>query len=203
MMPLDLQVELERLRNLAGNDDWSLREEAGFAIRDLAELNFTRVMDFTDGWQFDANERVRRAMCLACMQRKRWTGVDRLPRILDRLDPLMADGSLYVRKCCGPFVVGYLGYTYPEIVLPWLKEQSMDENMDRRANVAKSFSQALGRLHPEPAVRILERLSTDPRYRVRAAVAAAVRNVAKTETGTKMLMESECFQEIYKSGKSV
>ncbi|RVE87080.1 hypothetical protein [Sinorhizobium meliloti] len=95
----------------------------------------------------------------------------------------MRDDDIYVRKCCGPFVVGYLGYTYPSIVIPWLAEKTSESDFNVRANVAKAFSQALGRRFPREAARVLSSLIPDERPRVRAAVKAATRNVASTEEG--------------------
>ena len=100
----------------------------------------------------------------------------------------MIDDALYVRKCCGPFVVGYLGYTYPEHSLPWLEQQAVkDTNLNRLANVAKAFSQALGRQQPRAAVTTLSLLMGDERHRVRSAVLASVRNTAKGPEGRALL----------------
>lgn len=148
------------------------------------ELHFDQVFLLTRAWVHDPSEKVRRAVCLACMQRKRFTTGERLRLVLERLESLMTDDSLYVRKCCGPFVVGYLGYTYPTITLPWLASQAQSKNLNTRANVAKAFSQALGGKHPLFALEILYQLRDDPEPRVRSAVGAGVRNVVRRKAAS-------------------
>jgi hypothetical protein len=81
-------------------------------------------------------------------------------------------------------VVGYLGYTYPAIVLPWIEEQARLHDLNRRANAAKAFSQALGRRHAGVARRVLEFLSDDDRPTSQAAVRSALRNVAAANART-------------------
>ncbi len=182
MTELEVKKSLRRLKVQADSDDWSERETAGFALRDLIEREFDPTFDLVEDWVSDSSERIRRAACLACMQRKRFTNDARLKRLLKRLDTIMADDSLYVRKCCGPFVVGYLGYTYPLITIPWLAKKARSTNFNVRANVAKAFTQALGGQYPEDAIGILEGLCKDQVPRVRSAVAAALRNVGRRNT---------------------
>jgi hypothetical protein len=91
----------------------------------------------------------------------------------------MHDDDAYVRKCCGPFVVGYLGYTYPTVTLPWLERMANALDLNVRANVAKAFSQALGRRRSREGLEILNRLAEDDRNRVASATGASVRNIAR------------------------
>jgi 3-methyladenine DNA glycosylase AlkC len=194
-MPRDaaLSAQICALRTQADSNDWQEREEAGFTLRNLIEQQFQEGMELTGDWVSDPSERVRRAACLACMQRKARTTPERLPVILGRLEPLMADDSLYVRKCCGPFVVGYLGYTYPRQVLPWLWEQAASDDLNVRANVAKAFSQALGSHHPDEAVQILSLLAPDERHRVRSAVLGSLRNLLRRRAVPAADLEQRFF----------
>jgi 3-methyladenine DNA glycosylase AlkC len=174
-----LALTIKALRRQATSNDWETREDAGFTLRDLIEQNFEEGIMLTQDWISDPSERVRRALCLSCMQRKAHTDLPRVRILLKRLAPLMKDESLYVRKCCGPFVVGYLGYTYPTVTLPWLKQQARRRDLNVHTNVAKAFTQALGGTHPEAGLAILEIIAADERPRVRSAVTAALRNIAK------------------------
>jgi HEAT repeat protein len=185
-----LDVTIRRLRVSANSDSWQEREEAGFALRDLIELHFDEGVRLTRDWVTDPSDRIRRAACLSCMQRKKYTSPRRLRVVLKRLTLMMSDDSLYVRKCCGPFVVGYLGYTYPELTLPWLLKQAVRTNVNVRTNVAKSFSQALGARHPREALEILNLLCEDARPRVRAATTSALRNVLRRNIGAHKLIRS-------------
>jgi len=185
-----LASTIRSLRLAAGSDDWERREFAGFALRDLIELHFDEGVRLTRSWASDPSERVRRAFCLSCMQRKKYTTDQKVRTILKRLQPVMSDESLYVRKCCGPFVVGYLGYTYPTITLPWLARQAKKRDLNVRTNVAKAFSQALGGKHPREALQILNLLSSDGRPRLRAAVASALRNVLRRSRESRTIVRS-------------
>ena len=185
-----LKSTVRSLRIAANSDDWERREYAGFALRDLIELHFDEGIRLTHNWATDPSDRIRRALCLSCMQRKKYTTPRKVRTILKRLRPIMNDESLYVRKCCGPFVVGYLGYTYPTITLPWLASQAKKSNLNIRTNVAKAFSQALGGRHPHDALQILNLLSSDPRPRLRAAVASALRNVLRRNKKSWPTLES-------------
>jgi hypothetical protein len=125
------------------------------------------------------------------MQRKAKTSDDRLPAILRRLEILMRDDDIYVRKCCGPFVVGYLGYTYPGVVLPWLSKQTRSSDINVRTNVAKAFSQALGGRHPKEGVAILKLLAADDNRRVIQAVRSSARNISKRSTIGQALVSAQ------------
>ena len=65
-----LRRQVARLYKAANSDDWWDRELAGFALRDLTEDNFANVMKLTKEWASDPSPRIRRAACLACLQRK-------------------------------------------------------------------------------------------------------------------------------------
>jgi 3-methyladenine DNA glycosylase AlkC len=190
MRSCQLAVAIQRLRLSADSNDWHERECAGFSLRDLIEESFEEGIRLTRDWVKDPSERIRRAACLACMQRKKYTTPHRLGIVLRRLGPIMTDDSLYVRKCCGPFVVGYLGYTYPEMTLPWLSNQATRRDLNVRTNVAKAFSQALGGRHPREALEILNSLSDDERPRVRAASKSAVKNVLRRSFDARDLITS-------------
>ncbi len=188
---------LKSLRKLAASDDWSTREGAGFDLRNLIEEEFDAAMRLSESWVSDPSDRVRRAACLGCMQRKGHTDSRRVRSILRRLEKLMSDDSIYVRKCCGPFVVGYLGYTYPTLTLPWLAKQARKADLNVRANVAKAFTQALGRRHPVEGLAILKALAEDERPRVRSAVVSALRNMVRVKSISTATVRKQ-FPEISK-----
>jgi len=192
----NLNKRIQELQRGALSDDWSRREEAGFSLRDLMEEHFDEVMRLTESWVKHPSERVRRAACLACMQRKAFTDSQRVRKVLHRLTTLMKDDSLYVRKCCGPFVVGYLGYTYPSLTIPWLKKQARIRDLNARANVAKAFSQALGGRHPWEGLEILAILAIDDRSRVRQAVSASARNIVRRK-GTTLREMRKSFPTLF------
>lgn len=182
---------LRDLRALADSDNWHEREDAGYRLRDLLEKDPPRFIALTADWVTDASENVRRAACLGCLVRKgRKLEASLWPPILDRLAALMGDRSVYVRKCCGPFVVGILGWTYPDMVLPWLRIMAARTDEQVRWNVASAFSQTLGRRFPDDALAILRELAADERRLVRGAVRSALRNVGKASSAAAMEADS-------------
>lgn len=194
-----LSSTIRSLQRRALSDDWHEREEAGFALRNLLEERFVEGWDLTESWVTHPSARVRRAVCLACMQRKNRIEPSKVQRLLKRLAKLMEDDDIYVRKCCGPFVVGYLGYTYPSLMLPWLQQQASRHDLNVRANVAKAFSQALGGQYPHEGLSILTMLASDSRHRVRSAVVASLRNILRRGGTTPQELEQrfpELFQRV-------
>ena len=186
MSKTEITSLISSLRKKADSENWHIREEAGFALRDLLENHFNDVYPHIKDWCKDPSENVRRAACLSCMQRKAKTDVSRVRKVLKYLDILMKDDSLYVRKCCGPFVVGYLGYTYPAVTIPWLRKKALMKDLNVRANVAKAFSQGLARNHFAEGINILEILSTDDRSRIRSAVISSAKNILKLNPQAKL-----------------
>jgi len=176
---MNLRRRISELRELAQSDDWWDREIAGFALRDLLEDHFADGMKLTKDWPKHRSARIRRAACQSLMQRKAKTTDDRLRAILRRLEILMRDDDIYVRKCCGPYVVAYLAFTYPGIVIPWLKDEARSTDLNVRTNVAKAFSQSLGARRPQDGLKILKVLAADHRHRVRQAVLSSARNIFK------------------------
>jgi hypothetical protein len=88
----------------------------------------------------------------------------------------------------GPYVVAYLASTYPKLVLPWLRKQACSPNLNARANAAKAFSQSLGGRLRAAGVSILRLLARDDNRRVRQAVLASARNIARrSEAGGSLV----------------
>ena len=152
MTAVQLTKFLRDLRRRAASDDWSEREGAGFALRDLMELHFDAVFSATQDWVRDNCDRIRRAACLACMHRKRFGTPTRIRRILGRMLILMRDESRYVQRASGPFVLGYLAYTYPAETIPFLRKAARSRNAWVRVNVVRTFSQAAGSRESSAAI---------------------------------------------------
>lgn len=176
----NLQQRIEEIRLLAIDTDWKSREKGGFELRNLFADNFESIQPILTAWMNDKNERIRRAAVLACMQKKLHEQPYRVIRILDMLEISLDDTSRYVRKCHGPFVLGYLGYTYPTIVLPRIEQWSrVKKRQYERWNIASAFSQAFGRRYPDEAIKVLTLLASDSRQLVWKAVASSLKNVSQ------------------------
>jgi HEAT repeat protein len=179
MTAVTLNRDLRDLKRRAASANWVVREGAGFALRDLMEIDFDAIFRATQGWVTDEDDRVRRAACLACMHRKRFGTPTRIRRILGRMLVLMRDESRYVQRACGPFVLGYLTYTYPVITIPFLRKAARARNPWVRVNVARAFSQAAGGRESSAAIELLEVLADDNDPRVVRAVGVAARNLRR------------------------
>ena len=143
-----------------------------------------RFIQLLKKWTNNKNDRVRRASCLACMHRKKFGTKNRIVKILKLLEVLMKDDSKYVKKCCGPFVVGYLGYTYPQITLNWLNNQAIKTDENIRWNVAKSFSQALGRRFPHESLNILSKINYNDSKYVKSAIMSSLKKHSNKSSGS-------------------
>ena len=175
---------LSELYKFAIDDDWKRREQAGFELRARVEKDHISMLPHIDRWLEDPNDRIRRAAVLACMVRKKYGTPEIITKILVRIGKVLNDDSLYVRKCTGPFVLGYLGYTYPEITLPQIKlwvDSYMNGPKYICWNLASAFSQALGRRYPDFALEILPRLAQHNDKFVQRAVIRSICNVAKVK----------------------
>lgn len=175
-----------KLKKQAISDNWHNREFAGYALRNMFEENFDEIYPIIKKWTNNKNDRVRRASCLACMHRKKFGTKNRIVKILKLLEVLMKDDSKYVKKCCGPFVVGYLGYTYPQITLNWLNNQAIKTDENIRWNVAKSFSQALGRRFPHESLNILSKINYNDSKYVKSAIMSSLKNIQTNHLGVYM-----------------
>lgn len=186
------KLSLQQLKKMASHNDWKIRETAGFELRGRVEENYRYMLRVLDEWLADKNERVRRAAVLACMMRKKKATSNAIAALLNRLERALNDKSSYVRKCTGPFVLGYLGYTYPSISLPKIRNWYRENKNGPKYicwNLASTFSQALGRRKPQVAANLLRLIINHPEKLVQRAVQRSLINVASTSIGKEEVIK--------------
>ncbi len=169
------------LHSSAKDGDWRRREDVGFELRARMETDWRPTLCTVREWLTDDDPSVRRAAVVACMVRKRFGTPEIICALLEELERVLDDANPYVRRNLGPFVLGYLGYTYPDVVLPQLRRwvaRFCNGPSYPCWNLASAFSQALGRRHPIVALELLPQLANHPSALVRRAVARSLVNVA-------------------------
>jgi len=170
------------LERLANDSKWEIREAAASGTKKALSINFDEVFPTLIVWSKSPEENLRRATVISVMQGS-LEEEEKVRRILNLLEGLLCDRSLYVRRNLGPFALGYLGYRYPGIVLPKLSLWEDSEDEVKRWNVAMAFSQALGRRHPKEALEILTTLARDKRRFVWRAAVSSLVNIERAYPG--------------------
>lgn len=181
----DQDATSQRMRALAEDDDWGVREWAVDPFADILRRDFDSVLEIFRGWIDDGSEELRRAIALALSAQARARIEGQARPMLAALALLMPAPGSYLQKNLGPFVVG-AGFLsrFPRQTLSFLHQQSRKKNENVRCNVAMAFTTAVAaRKHREAGKEILERLAADERSRIVKAVARARKNLAKSRSG--------------------
>lgn len=174
------KATLGRMRALAEDPDWEVREWAADLYAGVLALDFERVLPLYRKWADEGSEEIRRAIALALGKRAKARVVSEAAPMLAVMEVLMAMPGSYLQKNLGPFALGggFLS-RFPEQTLALCRRLSRGKNEDVRWNVAMAFTSAAARKHREAGEKILERLADDARPRVARAVAKAHKNLAR------------------------
>ncbi len=177
---LDRKATLRRMRVLAEDPDWEVREWAADLYAGVLALDFERVLPLYRKWVDDGSEELRRAIALALGKRAKARLDSEAAPMLAIMEVLMAMPGSYLQKNLGPFALGggFLS-RFPEQTLALCRRLSHRKSEEVRWNVAMAFTSAAARKHPEVGEEILERLADDARPRVVRAVAKARKNLAR------------------------
>jgi len=168
------------LLELADDSSWETRESAASCLADVLHKNFEEFYPAMAGWVRHLSENVRRAVVVAAKKvgQKRVPGRGEL--LLQLIEPLLMDTSVYVRKNLGAFAIGDgLLRAYPELTLAYVKKWSLSDDEQVLWNVAMVFSSAEAVKHRKEALPILRRLACDRRRFVWRAAASALRNLVR------------------------
>ncbi|MGV3488368.1 MAG: HEAT repeat domain-containing protein [Tuberibacillus sp.] len=174
------QIVSEKLRILADDSDWEVREWAASACGTLLINHFTALYTIMKAWTADPSPNVRRAASLsvkyACKKRKEeWA-----EPLLDLISPLLIDNDPYVKKNLGPFAIGDgLLRAYPDQTLNRVNQWIHIDNGEARWNIAKIFTTAQGAKNADRALPVLEILINDERPIVKRALKSALNNLQK------------------------
>ncbi len=175
------RADIERaVHRLARDEDWEVRESAASLLGDALEREFSTYLTPAQVWIAAGEPRLRRAVIVAAKYAARARHPDRAERLLDLIEPALADHDEYVRRSLGAFAIGdQLLRSYPDQTFARLERWARDPNENVRWNVASTFTSASGARVAERAFGILAFLAADTRPLVTRAVGAAVRNILR------------------------
>ena len=174
--PDDPVMVLRTAEMLAEDPHWEVREAAGGLLGTLLDRDFNRIRARLTTLRSSRSENLRRAVVLAVKYAARRDKPERVPELLQLLQPLLRDEQPDVRRNLGAYTLGdALLRIDPKETLRVLREWSKDRDQMVRWNVAMAFSSAIGSFHWPAAKSILERLAKGPEPLVRNAVAKAMR----------------------------
>jgi 3-methyladenine DNA glycosylase AlkD len=178
---LQHEEEVKTLLLTLGNDaNWETREAASDAFASVLLRNFDKAYPVFKEWVKHDSENIRRAVSLAAKKVAKARKPEYGKPLLDLIEPLLSDKSVYVRKNLGPFAIGDgLLRAYPKLTMQYVKKWSRSKNQQVLWNVAMVFSAAEGAKHYDEAPQILKRLAADERRYVWRAVASALKNLGR------------------------
>src|SRR2546423_12308461 len=181
--PEDPVMVLRTAEMLAEDPHWEVREAAGGLLGPLLDRDFDRIRGRLETLRSSRSENLRRAVVLAVKYAARRDKPERVPDLLQLLQPLLRDEEPYVCRHLGAFTLrdGPLPVD-PKETLRALREWSKDRDQMVRWNVAMAFSSAIGSFHWPAAKSTLDRLAKGPEPLVRNAVAKAMRRCRQRYT---------------------
>ena len=177
---LDRKATVRRMKALAEDPDWEVREWAADLFGGILALDLKRVLPLYRSWAEEGSEALRRAIALGLANRAKARVASEAAPMLAIMEVLMAMPGSYLQKNLGPFALGggFLG-RFPDQTLALCRRLSRRRNEDVRWNVAMALTSAAARKHRKAGEEILDRLAADERPRIARAVARARRNLAK------------------------
>lgn len=169
----------KRLRALAEDTDWEVREWASGGLADVLARDFAGGMQLCDAWSTQGDEAPCRAVALALSSQAKARNAKEAAPMLEIVERLLPLEGAYLQKNLGPFALGGgLLSRFPKETLALLRKASKERNENTRWNVAMAFTTAAARKHAADASKILDVLEQDDRKRIVRAVAKARKNLS-------------------------
>jgi 3-methyladenine DNA glycosylase AlkD len=170
------------LHKIADDENWEVREWAAGGCGEILAQQYSHFYPVLNVWKDDQSENVRRAVVLAVMYASKSLDEEHANKLLQLIEPLMEDHSVYVKKNLGAFAIGdALLKRYPDTVLPWLNRLSETKDENVRWNLAMVFTAAAARTFQKEGQAVLLKFEEDNRKSVQRAVKKAKRNIEKAE----------------------
>lgn len=169
-----------RLRRLAEDPDWEVREWAVDPLADVLARDFEGGLALCTSWVDDGGEAACRAVALALSARAKQRLAEQAAPMLALVERMLPMDGSYLQKNLGPFALGggFLS-RFPDPTRTLLRRAARSDDENTRWNVAMAFSAAPARKHAALGREILGRLDGDPRKRVQRAVAKARQNLSR------------------------
>ncbi len=177
---LDREATIGRMKTLAEDADWEVREWAADLLAGVLALDFAVALSLYADWVEAGSEELRRAVALGLAGRSRARVAAEAPPMLAIIERLMSKPGAYLQKNLGPFALGgaFLG-RFPDETLALCRKLARRKDEHLRWNLAMCFTTAAARKHRKQGEAILDVLAGDERKRVASAVAKARVNLAK------------------------
>ncbi|MBW2281379.1 MAG: hypothetical protein JRG76_15695 [Deltaproteobacteria bacterium] len=176
----DAKGTAKRLRTLAEDPDWEVREWAAGGLADVLASDFAGGLALCDAWSREGEEASCRAVALALSSRSKERNASEAKPMLAIMERLLPLDGAYLQKNLGPFTLGggFLS-RFPDATLKLLRKGAGRKDENTRWNVAMAFTTAASRKHAGEGRAILDAFDGDDRSRVQRAVARARKNLSK------------------------
>ena len=167
---------LEKIRKLANDEDWKVREDAASEIEKINDKHFEEYYPVWKDWVRDPEPNIRRSVEVGLLRiNKKYVNES-----LELLEPLLYDSDNYVRKNCGPFALSAVCSKDPDLAFKQLKKWMKIDDVNVRWNVAMCLGVRFGLPFPEESLKLLKILAKDKRKFVwRAAASSLIKMLRK------------------------
>ena len=173
--PSEGDSNIETLRTLAADVDWTVRDAAAEATGRLLRNDFPRMLASLHAWRSDEREGVRRAVAVAAFRSAQPRHPEWAEPLLKLVAPLLEDRTESVRRALGPsaLAVSLLRH-YTDATFEYLVTWSTSNDAQVLWNVAMALSGQPASKIVKKALIVLRKLSLDERRYVWRAVASAM-----------------------------
>ena len=163
------------LTTLADDENWLVREAADGVWGELLKRDFLQVYPILQAWSTHSSANLRRCVVIAMRSAGNLRKEEWAEPLINLLEPLLSDKTVYVRKNLGPYAIGDgLLRCYPNFTLKYLHRWANRRDEGTRWNVAMAFASYGGNKNWREGVEILTKLAADERRYVWRAVASAL-----------------------------
>jgi hypothetical protein len=162
------------LFDLAADGDRAVTSAAVSASARIAVPHFGRIEEILCRWRDGSSSGARRAVAAAAARAADPRKLERAPRLVRLVEPLLADPDPAVRRQLAPSALGALLGAYPDATFEALIGWSTSSDPHVLRNVAMAFASASAAPLAKRALIVLRKLALDERHIVWRAAAAAM-----------------------------
>ncbi len=168
------------LTALADDEHWLVREGAHHAWSELLVNHFQDVVAILQVFCKHPSANLRRCVAIAARNAGNLRKEEWAEPLVNLLEPLLSDRTLYVRKNLGPYAIGDgLLRCYPDLTMEYLRKWANREDEGTLWNVAMAFASYGGNRNWREGMKILTKLAADRRRYVWRSVASALLYLAR------------------------
>jgi hypothetical protein len=181
----------QRLKTLADDEHWLVREDAHNVWGKLLTKHFDRIKPILQAWTRSSSANLRRCVVIAVRKAGNTKKEELAEPLITLLEPLLQDKTPYVRRNLGPFALGDgLLRCYPNITMKYLHKWAGRKDEGTLWNVAMAFASYGGNKNWQEGMKILSALATDERRYVWRAVASVMLYLARRQPKVQDILEN-------------